>query len=63
VHIGFWWRDLTEGDRLEDADIDLRIIIKWLFKVLEGGMACIDLARHRERWLAIINSIVNLWVA
>jgi hypothetical protein len=48
VHIGFWWGDLREGDHVEDASIDLRIIIKWLFKVLEGGMVWIDLARDRE---------------
>jgi hypothetical protein len=40
---------LREGDHLKDAGIGLRIIIKWLFKVLEGDMAWIDLARVRER--------------
>jgi hypothetical protein len=26
VHTGFWWRDLGEGDHLEDPGVDGRII-------------------------------------
>jgi hypothetical protein len=32
VHIGFWWRDLRKGDRLEHPGLDSRIILKWIFK-------------------------------
>jgi hypothetical protein len=28
VRTGFWWRDLKEGDHLEDLDIDARIILR-----------------------------------
>jgi hypothetical protein len=36
VHIGFWWGDLTETDHLEDTDVQLRIIIKWIFNKWDG---------------------------
>jgi hypothetical protein len=32
LHTGFRWGDLMEGDRLEDADIDGRIILNWILR-------------------------------
>jgi hypothetical protein len=32
AHTGFWWRDLMERDHLEDLDLNVRIILKWIFK-------------------------------
>jgi hypothetical protein len=37
VHTGFWWRNLTERDELEDSGIDGSIILKWIFRKLDGG--------------------------
>jgi hypothetical protein len=31
VHTGFWWRDLTERDNLEDAGLDWRVILERIF--------------------------------
>jgi hypothetical protein len=32
VYTGFWWRDPREGDHLEEAGIDGRIILKWIIR-------------------------------
>jgi len=37
VHTGFWWRNLREGDHLEDPGIDVRIILRWIFRTWIGG--------------------------
>ena len=32
VRKGFWWRDLKNGDDLEEGSVDWRIILKWNLK-------------------------------
>jgi hypothetical protein len=32
LYTWFWWRNLSERILLEDAGIDERIILKWIFK-------------------------------
>jgi hypothetical protein len=29
---GFWWGNLKEGNHLENAGVDGRIILKWIFE-------------------------------
>ena len=36
VHIGFWWGNLKKGDRLEDPNVDGRIL-KWIFREVGWG--------------------------
>jgi hypothetical protein len=37
VHTGFWWGDLREGDHLGDSGVDVRIILKCIFKKSDGA--------------------------
>jgi hypothetical protein len=37
--------------------------IKWIFERLdEGGIDWIDLAQNRDRWRALVDVAMNLWV-
>ena len=59
----FWCRNLREGDHLEDPGVDGRIILRWIIQEVGcGGMDCIDLAQDRDRWQALVNAVMNLWV-
>jgi hypothetical protein len=48
---------------LGDPDVDGRIILKWIFKILDGGMDWIDLAQDRDRWRALVNAVMKLRVS
>jgi hypothetical protein len=47
---------------LGDPGVDGRIILKWIFKKLDGGMDWIELAQDRDRWRALVNAAMNLRV-
>jgi hypothetical protein len=63
VHTGFWCGNLKEGDHLEDPGVDRRIILRRIFRRWGGGMDWIGLVQDRDRWLAIVNAVINLWVS
>jgi hypothetical protein len=46
---------------LEDAGVDGRIILKWIFRKWDGrGMDWIDLAQNKDRWRDLVNVVLNL---
>jgi hypothetical protein len=47
---------------LKDPGVDGRIILKWIFERLDGGMDWINLAQDRDRWQALVNAVMNLRV-
>jgi hypothetical protein len=63
VHIVFWWRNLREGDNLQDPGVGERIILKWIFeKWYEGDIDWIGLSKDRDRWQAFVKAVMNLRV-
>jgi hypothetical protein len=49
---------------LEDPGVDGRIILKLIFRMYDGGegMDWTDLAQDKDRWWALVNTVMNLWV-
>ena len=47
---------------MEGPGVDGRIILKWIFERLEGGIEWIDLAQDRDTWWAVVNEVINVWV-
>jgi hypothetical protein len=59
----FWWGDLRERNHLENLGIGARIKSKWIFQEVGwGGMDWINLTQDRDRWLALVNVVMNEWV-
>jgi hypothetical protein len=60
---GFWWESPKVKDHLKDQDVDGRMGSKWtLGRLVGGGVDWIHLAQDRDRWRAIVNAGMNLWV-
>ena len=47
---------------MEDLGVDVRIIVKLIFKKWCGGMDRILQAQKRERWRAVLNAIMKFTV-
>ena len=56
VCTGCWWGSLRERGHWEDQDVDGRIILKWIFRKLEG------VAGTGWSWLRIGTGGGHLWV-
>jgi hypothetical protein len=61
MHKGFWWGNLRERDYLEELLVDGRVLLKWIFKNLNGGTKWIYLAQDRGRWRVVVNVVINRW--
>ena len=52
-----------EGKRpLGRPSVDGRIILKWIFRKLNGGIDWVYLTQDRDRWRALVNAVMNLQV-
>jgi hypothetical protein len=56
VCTGCWWGSLRERDHRRDQDVDERIILRWIFRKLEGVVGI------RWSWLRIGAGGGQLWV-
>jgi hypothetical protein len=44
--------------------LDERIILKWIFERSDlESVDLIDLPQNRDRWQAVVNAVMNLWVS
>jgi hypothetical protein len=58
VHVNMLTRD-----HWEDPDLDGRIILRWIFRKWEGGCGdWMELAQDRERWRALVSTVMNFRV-
>ena len=62
MHTEFWRGNQWERDNLEDLGLDVRVILKWIFKKLDGGMDWIDLAKERDSWWTLVNAVINFQI-
>jgi len=62
VHTEFWWGNPTEREHLENPGVNGRIILRRIFRKLDGGMGWIDLVQDGDRWRELVNSVMNLRV-
>jgi hypothetical protein len=61
VYIEFWWKNLREKYNLEGLSVNGRIL-KRIFKKLDAGIDCIDLAQDMDRWREVLNAATNRWI-
>jgi hypothetical protein len=54
--------NLTERDHVEQAVVCGRIILKWIMKIVWEGVDRIQVAQDRDKWWALENTIMSLWV-
>jgi hypothetical protein len=53
---------MRKRDHLKDRDVDGRIITKWILEKSNGSMDWINLAQDRDRWRALVYTVMNLRV-
>jgi hypothetical protein len=58
----FWWESQKERDHLEDQRVEGRMGTEWILGRLAGGVEWIQLAQDRDRWRALVNTVMNLRV-
>ena len=62
MHTGFWWRNLREGDHLEDPGIDGKTILRWNSCNWDGGAWTGLMAQDKDSMLSLGNVVMNLQV-
>jgi hypothetical protein len=60
--IGLWWENPRDENHFEEPYVDGKIILKWIFEQLDGGIDWIDLTQDRDRWRTVVNTLMYLRV-
>ena len=59
----FWLGNLRERDHWGDQDVDGRIILKWILRKFERSCGdWMELAQDRDRWQALVSTVMNFRV-
>jgi hypothetical protein len=61
MHIVYWWESHKVRDHWEDQDVGGWTILKCIFE-RQDGMDWIDLARDRNQWRALVNTVMIIRV-
>jgi hypothetical protein len=62
-HTWFWWKSPKKRDHSQNQGVDGRIGIRMdLWDIGWGCVEWIQLAQDRDRWLALVNTVLNLRV-
>jgi hypothetical protein len=52
---------VRERENFEDLGLDGRIILKWILRKHDGSCVdWIDLAQNRDKYWAVVNTVMNL---
>jgi len=58
---GFWWGNLMERDQLGDADVDGRIILRWIFRKCDvGAWTGSSWLINKDRWRTLVKAAMKL---
>jgi len=52
-----------ERGHVEDVGVYERVILKWILKNWYAGVDLIGVAQDRNKWLAVVKAVMNLWIA
>ena len=59
IGAGFWLGNVKKRDDLEDLGIERKTILKWILKMRMEDMDWINVARDRDKWLVVMNVVMN----
>jgi len=63
VCTGYKWGNLRGRDHLEDPNVDVRVILRWIFRKSDVGVwTGSELVQDVDRWRALVNLVMNVWV-
>ena len=54
--------NLRERVHCGDQDVDGRIILRWILEVGRGCGDCMELTQDRDRWQALVSTVMNFGV-
>jgi hypothetical protein len=63
VRAVFGWTNRREGSHLEYLGLYGRILLKWIFKELDGGMYWSNLFEDSDTCRAVVNAVMNFSVS